>query len=64
MIVSERFSVFMDYFIKAFDREGQTKLTIKFRENTETPKLKNSLGNYNSKLQSRGTNHSIMTLSP
>jgi hypothetical protein len=34
----------MDYFIKAFDREGQTKFTIMFREKTKPPKLKNSLG--------------------
>jgi len=44
VIVSDGFAVLMDYYIKAFDREGETKLTIMFRENTEPPKLKNSLG--------------------
>jgi hypothetical protein len=44
VIVSNGPVVFMDYFIKAFDHERQTKFTIMFRENTEPPKLKNSLG--------------------
>ena len=58
VIVSDGFAVLVDYFIKAFEREAQTKFVILLRQNTKPPKLKKTVW----ELQSQPLDHDAQSL--